>query len=354
MLRQRFQHLILSVKGIGTLHSGYAKGGEAIVAKCFWKKASSLPTSPQPFHTHTTMSKPILSPNQEIHWMLDWDGTITKKDTLDALVHVAEEKKPSAMISKKWEEVVDAYLKDYQTMFKKLAPDGHLPTSFEEEKEMLHSLEEVEQRSLDRVYGYGVFQGLTLDDLERGAIEAITYRRVQIREGYNEFLQARTNPKRPLNIISVNWSARFIEACLKAANISSNIGAISSNEIGVDGCITASSPFQLSDVKALVSSRHKFQVFSLNRTACDIANGYSYPAVYIGDSWTDLECLLAAELGICIRDEPMTSAQQKLADSLRRLGVNCARLKGTKNTDSWSIVWASDFYEIAEWIKTYS
>lgn len=44
--------------------------------------------------------------------------------------------------------------------------------------------------------------------------------------------------------------------------------------------------------------------------------------VYIGDSTTDLECLLAADVGICMRDaEAMDSSQRELAETCVRIGV---------------------------------
>lgn len=44
--------------------------------------------------------------------------------------------------------------------------------------------------------------------------------------------------------------------------------------------------------------------------------------VYIGDSTTDLECLLAADVGICMRDaEAMGSSQRELAETCVRIGV---------------------------------
>jgi len=74
--------------------------------------------------------------------------------------------------------------------------------------------------------------------------------------------------------------------------------------------------------------------------------------VYVGDSWTDIECLLAADLGICIRDSPMGSSQAKLAEALTRLGISCLRLKDYKDADEWGVVWASDFAEICDWVES--
>ena len=73
--------------------------------------------------------------------------------------------------------------------------------------------------------------------------------------------------------------------------------------------------------------------------------------VYIGDSWTDFECLLAADLGICTHDDPPTSTQRKLMDSFQRVGVHCPHMQDLKEADDWGVVWAEDFTEILQWAR---
>ena len=81
-------------------------------------------------------------------------------------------------------------------------------------------------------------------------------------------------------------------------------------------------------------------------------NAKGNPIVYVGDSWTDIECLLAADLGICIRDEPMGSSQRQLAEALERLGVECPRLKERVVGDDGMLFWARDYTEIQECMKS--
>lgn len=48
------------------------------------------------------------------------------------------------------------------------------------------------------------------------------------------------------------------------------------------------------------------------------------PTIYIGDSPTDLACLLRADVGICVRDGTTMSAEQReLKRTLERIGVRC-------------------------------
>ncbi|KAK4937094.1 hypothetical protein LTR28_009947 [Elasticomyces elasticus] len=73
--------------------------------------------------------------------------------------------------------------------------------------------------------------------------------------------------------------------------------------------------------------------------------------VYVGDSATDLECLLAADVGICIRDEPMGIGQKELAATLDRLGVAVLRINESQATNTSAtpfVWWARDLQEIAD------
>ncbi|KAK5011470.1 hypothetical protein LTR28_002328 [Elasticomyces elasticus] len=72
--------------------------------------------------------------------------------------------------------------------------------------------------------------------------------------------------------------------------------------------------------------------------------------VYVGDSATDLECILAADVGICIRDEPMGTGQKELAATFDRLGVAVLHINECQatNTSATPLVWwARDLQEIA-------
>lgn len=87
--------------------------------------------------------------------------------------------------------------------------------------------------------------------------------------------------------------------------------------------------------------------------------------VYLGDSPTDLGCLLNADLGICVRDGDgdgdgkgaggMTSEQKALRGVLDRVGVDCrwiGELEGRKGAvgeeGEWKgrLWWARDFDEV--------
>ncbi|KAF1929676.1 uncharacterized protein M421DRAFT_4126 [Didymella exigua CBS 183.55] len=292
-------------------------------------------------------ARPALDPTQPIHWILDWDGTITRRDTLDALVSIAASAKPGSPVLEEWKRVSEAYKDDYTAALEKLAPGDKLPSTVKEERKLLLALRNVEQTSLERVSASGIFAGLTQKLLEEGASNAIDSRKVEIRDGCTEFLQSkRTNDYDSLDLLSVNWSRHFISSCLMAANTPVGHDSIYANELdGIEanrtshGIISPKGEAKIS----IISSSDKLEYMTR------LKEQDKRTVVYVGDSWTDIECLLEADLGICIRDEPIGSSQKKLAERLQSLGVHCPHLSASTKSGERQVVWARDFADIQAW-----
>jgi 2-hydroxy-3-keto-5-methylthiopentenyl-1-phosphate phosphatase len=323
------------------------------------------------------MANSLLTPSRatRLHWILDWDGTLTKRDTLDALVNIAQDFKPTSNVSDAWRRVTQAYISDYEETIKKLVPDGRMPQTLEAERKLLKQLEDVEWRSIKRLSASRIFEGLTADAVEAGAERAMGSGQVQLRTGVQDFLQLAQrlqNPDRTgaesvrIDVLSVNWSQRFIAGCLRAAapniktrtptsvhakdketqgkNDGSTEICIYSNELqGIERGGSSTGVVCADGDAKIISSSVKLAYLESLR-------GSALPVVYVGDSCTDLECIIAAELGICIRDNPMTSSQFKLKDALQRLGVECPHIRALDVADQRSVVWAEDFTEIAQWM----
>ncbi|KAJ4338972.1 hypothetical protein N0V95_007917 [Ascochyta clinopodiicola] len=304
-------------------------------------------------------AKSPLDPNQPIHWVLDWDGTITRRDTLDALVSIAASSKPSSPVLDEWKRVSEAYMTDYTAAIEKLAPGGHLPKTVPKERDLLGALKTVEQASLDRVSSSGIFAGLTRKLLAEGAKRVIDSRKVELRRGFSKFLQhMQSRDRDELDILSVNWSRHFIRSCLEVGEVCVRPQAVYANELdGIEKDLVSTgkiSPDENSEMK-IISSGDKLEYLMrlqrLNSASRNESPSSSRPIIYVGDSWTDIECLLEADLGICVRDDPIGSSQRKLAERLQSLGIHCPRLQDWKSADEWQVVWASDFAEIQTWIE---
>jgi phosphoglycolate phosphatase-like HAD superfamily hydrolase len=295
----------------------------------------------------STQTYPLRGP---VHWVLDWDGTITKKDTLDALVDIAASTKSDFPTHDRWKHVVDAYISDYTSSLVKLAPNGTLPTTHQGEAKLLADLKPVEQRSLDRVYASQIFAGLTNEDVAAGAKKAIESGAVTIRPGCVEILQRfsaqATSKGDKLHILSVNWSRYFILSCLKTAGIELDPGLVLANELdGIDEDKESTGQISPDGCMKIIASGDKLRHLE------QLKERDPMPLVYVGDSWTDIECLLAANLGICMRDEPMGSSQGKLADAFKRLDIACPQLSDWEDMGEPGLTFAGDFEEIQKWFE---
>lgn len=305
------------------------------------------------------VAKPPLDPTKPVHWILDWDGTITRHDTLDALVSIAASSKPNSPILDEWNRVSKAYMADYTAAMKKLAPGGNLPQTIQAETNLLQALKSVEQASLDRVSASEIFAGLTRTLTEDGAKNLISSGKVELRRGFTQFLQlVQSRDHDCLDLLSVNWSRFFINACLKAGGADINPKTVYANELdGIESDSTSTgkiSPDEDARMKILSSGDKLDYMMRLRKQDREVRNvglDASTPIVYVGDSWTDIECLLDADLGICIRDEPMGSSQTKLAERLQSLGIRCPHLRDWTEADKWRVTWASDFAEIQAWVE---
>lgn len=343
----------------------------------------------------------FVDPARAIHWILDWDGTFTTRDTLDTLVNIAKEAKSDPTIPQKWEHVSNAYLSDFTAALEK---QGKLPSTVLGERNLLKSLEQVEKRSIERVSTSGIFRGLRARDIRLGARHACNKGAVQLRTGADDFLRwiashrmiSQVHDLDLVDVLSVNWSQHFITECLDACQVDLTsicnptykkskqekgkqygitkdeelqellaatdteyvdrckrpyTKTIYANELeDIDGDLGSTGVICVTGDHKIISSRDKLHYLQESRKV----NPYMMkpiPIVYIGDSWTDFECLLAADLGICIRSDPITSSQKKLKNSLKRVGIRCPHIEQWKDADDWYVMWALDFDEIKDWFR---
>lgn len=219
----------------------------------------------------------------------------------------------------------------------------------EGEKKLLSDLKVVEQRSLDRVFGARIFEGVTREVLEEGAEKAVRDGEVELREGCVEFMRSILASKEDkLHILSVNWSRCFIASCLKVAGVDVDASIVLANELeGIEQGRPSTGQISPDGSMKIISSGDKLRYLE------QIREQGSARIVYVGDSWPDIECLVAANVGICIRDEPMGSSQRNLAEALERLGVACTYIRGHDGHAQSQVAWAKDFSEISTWVEKF-
>jgi hypothetical protein len=301
-----------------------------------------------------------------INLILDWDGTITVKDTMFAYGKIADTRDArlnrEANGSESFERFGKAWMEDYSAHEEAYYPKPSQREEVAQESAWLKSLSHVEARSVERVESTKFFAGVTHSDISATAKDLLDSGSISLRTGWDKlFLRTQEGETAPnplitllnVSILSVNWSEAFIRASLKAATKASfpddrlhdhlDRLKIAANEIsGIH--LPDGSSGRLTDPNHTVirTSFDKLQHFS-TRPRCR--------NLYVGDSTTDFDCLLTADLGICIRDDPMGSSAKTLAETLSRVGYTVAHVD---EVDTWhqlsnsrsNLLWARDFDEI--------
>lgn len=314
----------------------------------------------------------IMKIPRHIHLLLDWDGTLTRKDSLSLLGSIAYYANPDKSLPP-WATFVDGYMNDYTEHAIRYEPITSARTSLDQERQWLASLAPIENKSVHRVESSGIFKHVKASHVDHIAASSIRTGDLQLRSHWHLlFHNLLSNPSNKISILSVNWSARFIRQSLLSASSSLTSPEdeslhpyirtmdIEANEISNLECAEGSDGSLSKDSSTGIrTSADKLLRLPLR---CQRKLGKSIPAteaveqeeevvVYIGDSATDLEALLAADVGICIRDDPMGSSQKELSDTLQRIGVNVRHVDegiDVKHGTNNCVYWAHGFDEVTK------
>ncbi|KAI9734149.1 MAG: hypothetical protein M1818_006646 [Claussenomyces sp. TS43310] len=330
---------------------------------------------------HPPPSPPIL--------FLDWDGTMTKSDTLSLLANITgyRHHHPHSSNSSSsssatpppplppWLHFTSAYVHDLAAHRTRYAPAAAARTTIAAELAWLESLAPVERASVERVEAARVFAGVTPRVVQAAVIEAVTGREEAVvwRTGLSLLVARVLGAGGVVRVVSVNWSARFIRACLEAGGSEGTNAAaarggggdqgpgrdsvdwsrvrVHANEVGEGGDGRLSRYF---GDRGIWTAGDKRRV--LDEVLDEVGSRAS--TIYVGDSPTDLHCLLDVDIGICVRDEPMGSEQRALAETLDRLSIETRWIgtyQGEGKVDDGdadrvkkSLWWARDFEEIVQ------
>ena len=250
----------------------------------------------------------------------------------------------------------------------------------------LSSLRNVEKGSLQRCIAAGVFKGLDSGEgrqkIESAAWQAVEDGKIEMRKGWAEMITFVQRGKGKVVVVSVAWSGRFIRAALGRA-VENDSGCAQGDGVGEIGVNVDDIEIRVNEVcdreaagnlgnrteaddggiwTGLDKARVMDSLIEFHNESDPASHGdmegnaevVQRPwVVYIGDSTTDLECVLNANVGVCIRDKLRTSEQKALEEVLNRVGVECVhvglwheqRVQGRANGRE-KIYWARDFEEV--------
>lgn len=206
----------------------------------------------------------------------------------------------------------------------------------------------IEEASLARVGASGLFAGVTRETLRSLAQRCVNDHNVVMRPGWKVLIE-RTQASRlahrtgEVHIVSVGWSAVFIQACLEVAGGKGRVEEGGEEHVGVfaneiDGRGNGSVVAGEGEEGLILTSGDKERVVrGLQKSYREQWKGSSVAvvSVYVGDSVTDLGGLMACDVGICVREEggPESGEQMELRETLERIGVEMRWLGEMKASD---------------------
>ncbi|KAI0904715.1 haloacid dehalogenase-like hydrolase-domain-containing protein [Ustulina deusta] len=315
---------------------------------------------------------------------LDFDGTITTEDTVTHLANFAlrfqSERQAQGQsrrgassastsaqsrdttpvlevlaqggenddLSSRWNDVVHAYISDYKSHVSSYAPCASDRQCVEDEITFLRSQKHVETRSLGRVNECALFRGISRDAFREAGRELVRDGTVRLRPGFADFIRAAFAKGWRVNVVSVNWSAAFIEGacgfaegeiCVFANEVREHDGAVLGPGVLAGDALLADDREGSSREQAGRNLTNSCDKRDAVREVLRIHGVLDKPFFYFGDSTTDMECLLEAARGVVIADDEKST----LIQTLRRIGK---RVPHVRDADAGEeLVWASNFEE---------
>ena len=288
-------------------------------------------------------------------WFLDWDGTIAIKSTLATDASIGYRKNIGQSLPP-WPHFTRAYVEDRQTIGEFRKPIKGQNPNLEQYLTWQRDLVTAERASIERIEKAGLFANVTEDDVIATAEKAVADGIVPLRRGLLSLFERLHSRGDSLAVLSVNWSSVFIREVLRSsAQKAHESGFLSSlcihsNEIdfGTNGKLSRKFP---EEDRGIWTAQDKARVMQ-RELGPKLRQRPS--SVYVGDESTDLACLLAADLGICIRDEPLSAEQKALKEALELLGIECSSLtdwekaSGEDGTGKKHLWWIRDFSQILD------
>ncbi|KXJ92304.1 hypothetical protein Micbo1qcDRAFT_162529 [Microdochium bolleyi] len=315
-------------------------------------------------HTNTggNMTPPsTAAPRKRRNIFLDFDGTITTQDTISELARFALSLQASRGRGTELEAAWDKVVKAYMTGYKACVDGHHTPaarrTTRDQEVEFLRQMKDSEVTSLERIRECEVFRGITPDEFRAAGRRLVEDGTIKLRPGFHEFVSRMQQQQQDevggegvardggsgsgckVWVLSVNWSSAFIEGACWPSRVHVIANNISSADGSVVGPELLLSP-RSADHRTLTNSVDKLDAMraALASVSAEFP-GFAAETVYMGDSITDMECILAADRAIVMSD----AADSTLLETLRRVGTE---VRNVADGEPGGIVWASSFEEI--------
>jgi 2-hydroxy-3-keto-5-methylthiopentenyl-1-phosphate phosphatase len=282
-------------------------------------------------------------------FILDFDGTITTKDTINVVMNIgiAYQKANGQDYTTTVEEIVEKYMRDYSSHTERYQPRQKERETLEQEVAYQRSLKDVEHRSFDRVSTSGIFRGISEAEWEEDGRNAVRAGNVSIRNGFKRFVELIEASQCRWAVVSVNFSRSFIMGVLQEALERESLDVpILSNSSDIDGILKGPSFVDVdstSERAVMATSDEKLNAleYLLNQLKLP-----PYRAVfYFGDSGTDIECLTRNDTTGVVVSEDGESSLMRTLSKIERRPESINKMHAEESDEREAIYWTRDFEE---------
>ncbi|KAG9238791.1 hypothetical protein BJ875DRAFT_367032 [Amylocarpus encephaloides] len=291
-------------------------------------------------------------------FILDFDNTITTKDTISALFSQVLKFQGSlgSDLSEAHSEIISAYSSDLSAHLEKYIPKQERRRTLRDEILYQQSLLDVEMRSFERVGKSSIFKEIDPEQWRSLGRQAVKDGDVQIRGGFDRFIRGPHGAAILWGIVSVNFSRNFIRGVIEeAASFRSfeQVEIVSNETRPRDGTIIGPDLNDQREVIGTSDGKLRAMHAILNRRRLyqrDLGEVF-----YVGDSGTDIECLVDGNVtGVIISPDGKSS----LMNAMERIGYKVKHVKKYQEQEQEQeqeyknnvriLYWGGDFKEIMD------
>jgi HAD superfamily phosphoserine phosphatase-like hydrolase len=276
-------------------------------------------------------------------FILDFDGTITTKDTISILANsaISFHAKNGKDMAAVWNRVVKAYRNDYEEFGMGYRPVKEDRRTVDEEVIFYRRLRGVEERSFGRVGKEAIFKGIQQNELEKFGEQVVRSGAVSLRRGFTDFVKEMKKEGGRWDIVSVSFSRAFIRGILGTIGSEVKDVKVLANEPDESGILRGPKSENGELWEAMATSDAKLSAMKYLLRSLD-AESRRRGAVYIGDSGTDMECLMEESVvGIIISED----GNSDLMQIMKRINVEVLHIDEYQEKKTKGLYWARDFIE---------
>ncbi len=287
-----------------------------------------------------------MTSTRRVAFILDFDGTVTTKDTISTLFNLALRAQASRgrNLAAARDEILARYNEDYSKHVKYYSPAKKERKTFEQEVEYYRSFKSVETRSFERVSRSSLFKGISNDEWEVFGSDAVKNGDVVVRDGFHDFVEKLEMEGGFWGLVSVNFSSYFIRGVLASAGVESSRVEVLANQSNEDGTLLGPATREGDSVMATSDAKLATMKDLLKSWRSELGEEFS-KVIYVGDSCTDIECLTEeGTTGIVIAEGRNSS----LMETLNGVGVDVKHVDAYRDGQESTVYWARDFKEIIE------